>query len=246
MAAQSLNCPNCGAAVSSDATRCEHCDSQLATVACPSCFGMIFQGAKFCSHCGSQISRASLESDKVLLCPRCRVNTAFVAIGGNELRECPRCEGLWADVETLQQICADRERQSALLGTAMTIEPASNDKLETVRYIPCPVCQELMHRVNFARCSAVIVDVCKPHGTWFDKEELRRVMEFIRAGGFDKARAVEIEELKQQRRRLEAARAARGAEASRTGSLGRGVPDTNLFEFAIGGIVVSLADSFFN
>ena len=33
MAAQSLNCPNCGAAASSEATRCEHCNSRLATVA---------------------------------------------------------------------------------------------------------------------------------------------------------------------------------------------------------------------
>ena len=58
MEAQTLNCPMCGAAASSEATQCEHCGARLATVACPSCFGMIFQGAKFCSHCGAKVDRA--------------------------------------------------------------------------------------------------------------------------------------------------------------------------------------------
>ena len=63
-----------------------------------------------------------------------------------------------------------------------------------------------MNRVNFAHCSHVIVDVCKAHGTWFDKDKLRRVVEFIRAGGFEEARAREIEELEERRRQMNAAR----------------------------------------
>jgi Zn-finger nucleic acid-binding protein len=69
-----------------------------------------------------------------------------------------------------------------------------------------------MHRVNFARCSSVVVDVCKAHGTWFDKDELRRIVEFIRAGGFERARANEMAELERQRRELEAARTAAAHE----------------------------------
>ena len=186
------------------------------------------------------------DSNKLLPCPRCRLNTELVTIGKNTLRECPKCEGLWADSETLQQICSDREEQSAVLGAAMTIEPPQNAKWEEVRYVPCPICKQLMHRVNFARCSTVIVDVCKPHGTWFDKEELRRVVEFIRAGGFDRARAIEIAELRRQRRELEAANAARGAETSPVFSSPRGDWSDGLFEFAVGNIVFSLADTLFD
>jgi Zn-finger nucleic acid-binding protein len=69
-----------------------------------------------------------------------------------------------------------------------------------------------MHRVNFAKCSNVIVDVCKAHGTWFDKDELRRIIEFIRAGGFEKARSKEMAELERQRREVEAARTAAAHE----------------------------------
>jgi Zn-finger nucleic acid-binding protein len=208
MPAETLNCPMCGAVASSDATRCDHCGARLATVACPSCFGMIFQGAKFCSHCGAAVARTEVAGGKPKLCPRCRVAMDSVVIGNSALQECPRCEGLWADVATISQIYTDREKQSAVLGMAATLEDDRSGKLEKVRYLPCPVCQLFMNRVNFANCSHVVVDVCKPHGTWFDKDELRRIVEFIRAGGMDKARATQIQELEDQRRRLQAARSA--------------------------------------
>jgi hypothetical protein len=63
-----------------------------------------------------------------------------------------------------------------------------------------------MHRLNFARCSGVIVDVCRKHGTWFDTNELHRIVQFIRAGGLDRARDREKLELSEERRRLQAAR----------------------------------------
>ena len=206
MAAQSLNCPNCGAAVSTESTRCEHCNSRLATIACPQCFGMMFIGTKFCSHCGAQADRAEIPSPKICRCPRCRVNTNALVIGKTELRECPRCEGVWADAEALQRICADREQQAAVLGVATTVAAPDTAPVETVRYVPCPVCHKLMNRVNFAHCSSVVVDVCKGHGTWFDKDELRRIVEFIRAGGLERARVKEIDELERQRRELNSAR----------------------------------------
>jgi len=56
----------------------------------------------------------------------------------------------------------------------------------------------------FAHCSGVVVDVCKAHGTWFDKDELRRIVEFIRAGGLETARADEMQELERKRQELKA------------------------------------------
>jgi Zn-finger nucleic acid-binding protein len=88
--------------------------------------------------------------------------------------------------------------------------------LEKVCYLPCPVCRTLMNRVNFAHCSNVIVDVCRQHGTWFDRDELRRIVEFIQAGGLEKARIKEIAELEAQRRQLESARIS-GAGSSGSG-----------------------------
>jgi Zn-finger nucleic acid-binding protein len=191
--------------VSSDATQCDHCGARLAMVACPSCFGMVFAGAKFCSHCGAAIARAEVPAEQEALCPRCQVNMDAVVIGKENLRECRKCEGIWADAASLQKICEDREEQAAVLGTAAPL-PEGDAVLEAnIRYLPCPICQKFMNRVNFAHCSHVIVDVCSQHGTWFDKDELRRIVEFIRAGGLDMARKEEIEELERRRRALASA-----------------------------------------
>jgi Zn-finger nucleic acid-binding protein len=201
----------CGASAATEATRCEHCGARLATVACPSCFGMMFLGAKFCSHCGAKANRAEVPPDARQLCPRCRVNMDGVVIGHADLRECPRCEGIWADTAALQQICTDREKQSAVLGVAAPLPTNESGNVEkNIRYVPCPWCSKLMNRVNFANCSSVIVDVCKQHGTWFDRDELRRIVEFIRAGGLESARAREVAELERQRRQLNAAKIASG------------------------------------
>jgi Zn-finger nucleic acid-binding protein len=205
MPAETLHCPACGASVSSEATRCDFCGVALATVACPFCFGMMFAGAKFCSHCGAKGDRSEVAGRETLLCPRCQVDMKTVTIGTISLLECSRCEGIWIDVDSLRQICDEREKQAAVLG--MPGPPDQPLGLEKqIRYVPCPVCRELMNRVNFAHCSHVIVDVCKAHGTWFDKDELRRTVEFIRAGGLEKARAQELEQIKDEQRKLEAAR----------------------------------------
>jgi Zn-finger nucleic acid-binding protein len=193
----------CGAPATTDATRCEHCGARLGTVACPSCFGIMFLGQKFCPHCGAKADRQEESApSKPQPCPRCRTtNLEAVVIGGSNLRECPHCEGIWTDAETLRQICADREQQSAVLGMATHLPPNDGVEMEQqIRYLPCPVCGDLMNRVNFANYSNVIVDVCRLHGTWFDRDELRRIVEFIRDGGLDKARAREMANLKEDRR----------------------------------------------
>ena len=211
MAVETLNCPMCGAPTSSDSPHCEHCGARLATVACPSCFGLIFQGAKFCSHCGAKVEQPEAVAAGKELCPRCRVEMSAVVVGTTNLRECTRCEGLWVDRASFDQICADREKQSAVLGMAAPVPAAEpGSELETIRYAPCPVCKQLMNRVNFANCSHVIVDICKRHGTWFDKDELRKIVEFIRAGGLDQARVRQIDELDRQKRELQASKSSGG------------------------------------
>jgi Zn-finger nucleic acid-binding protein len=193
----------CGASVSTENTQCDHCGARLATVACPSCFGMIFVGAKFCSHCGAKYERVE-GSGAALDCPRCKAEMKVVTVGKVELRECPRCQGIWAETEAVERICADRDQEVSQLGKASPITPGTMRLEKEIRYLPCPVCAKLMNRVNFARCSTVVVDVCKSHGTWFDLDELRGIVEFVRAGGLDLARAREVEEMEERRRRLQA------------------------------------------
>ena len=77
-----------------------------------------------------------------------------------------------------------------------------------------------MNRINFARCSGVIVDVCKGHGTWFDKQELTRIVEFIREGGLEASRQKEKAQIEEERRQL---RNDQLATTRMTRSIGMGV-----------------------
>lgn len=179
----------------------------------------MFIGSKHCPHCGAAAARAEDADATPLKCPRCRVGMAAVAIGATMLRECEQCSGLWVDAAALEKICADREQSAAVLGSA-SLAPSHpvNTNVNKVRYVPCPRCAQLMNRINFARCSGVVLDVCKGHGTWFDRDELRQIVEFIRAGGLENSRAKEKREIEEERRQLrhEQLAAARG-----TGPLGK-------------------------
>lgn len=143
-------------------------------------------------------------------CPRCGEPLHAVDVGSTPLLECPRCAGIWADNASLEAICADRDEQARVLGAAQMPPVSLTGTVEkNIRYVPCPVCRKLMNRVNFARCSQVVVDVCKSHGTWFDRDELRRIVEFIRAGGLQVAREKEVRALEERRRQLLAEKVAR-------------------------------------
>ncbi len=45
-----------------------------------------------------------------------------------------------------------------------------------------------MHRLNFGRKSGIILDSCRPHGLWFDANELDAVVRWIRTGGESETR----------------------------------------------------------
>ena len=128
-------------------------------------------------------------------CPRCQVALQSIALGSVKLRQCPKCEGFWVDVETFNEICRDRERQAAVLGGASPPPARLDLTLDPVRYLHCPECHTLMNRVNFSGHSGVVIDACRGHGTWFDRNELQQIVEFIRAGGLDLARKRDLEQL---------------------------------------------------
>jgi Zn-finger nucleic acid-binding protein len=127
-------------------------------------------------------------------------------VGDLEVRECRACGGLWLDRSVFEALGTSRERQGAVLGALPAPATPQTATLEVVQYRPCPACRQRMNRVNYAKRSGVVLDVCKEHGIWFDKDELRRVLAFIAEGGLDRAREREIEDLKEARRAAEAPR----------------------------------------
>jgi Zn-finger nucleic acid-binding protein len=62
----------------------------------------------------------------------------------------------------------------------------------------------MMNRVNFARLSGAVVDVCRGHGTFLDAGELHQIVEFLRGGGMERARAHQLDELREEKQKLQA------------------------------------------
>ena len=203
-AKKSLKCPNCGANVAGDSPRCDYCRAVLTITACPACFGAVFKGMKHCPDCGAAIERSEVISSNQLKCPRCEQILAPADIAATRIHECSSCGGFWLDDATFQQICADQEQQEKIMIYPSPARSAElNPAIRARRfYIPCPVCGELMNQRNFAGCSGVVIDVCKPHGIWFDRQEMQRIVNFIKEGGLKKARENELINLKAEQNRL--------------------------------------------
>jgi Zn-finger nucleic acid-binding protein len=181
MEARTLVCPGCGAPARPADPRCAYCSAELALIACASCFGHVFAGMKHCPHCGEIAVGAEQLPVTGTRCPGCSKPLQPKKVGGVRLDECTACAGVWAERETFRDLCQKAEGRANFLREL----PPQQHRLpiEPVRYRRCVVCRNLMHRVNFGRVSGVVVDVCKCHGIWFDRDELRRVMTFIHEGG---------------------------------------------------------------
>ena len=115
MPAETLNCPMCGAPASTDAPSCPALRRPPRHRRLPGVLWHdVYWQKEFCSHCGAKAQREETAEAKKEMCPRCKVEMNAVAIGKSHLHECPHCEGVWVDGDTVHQICVDQEEQSAV------------------------------------------------------------------------------------------------------------------------------------
>lgn len=121
-------------------------------------------------------------------CPDCDIplHTLDLQVEGKFFIErCDTCLGLFFDPGELEALMGksvsnvfsiNRNRLDALVRE-------QRDGDGRFAYRKCPVCKELMHRINFGARSGVIVDQCKTHGVWLDSGELKRLLDWKKAGG---------------------------------------------------------------
>jgi Zn-finger nucleic acid-binding protein len=125
---------------------------------------------------------------------------AIVQVGDVELLECVSCNGLWIAAADFERICANHAAQAAVLERW---RPSSTDAGKgPIHYRPCLLCGKMMNRMNFGRLSGTIIDLCRGHGAFLDAGELHAIVTFIQAGGLDRARQREKDDLEEERRRL--------------------------------------------
>ena len=202
MKISAMNCPNCGAGIAGDSSRCEFCKTRLKSRACSHCFSLMFVGTKHCANCGKKLVETAEGETVIGNCPRCRFRLEPLLIGDAKLSECLECNGVWMTADSFEELCTDHDVQTAILGYKGRDRSSVVKEASKVSYLPCPVCRELMNRSNFARASGVIIDTCKSHGVWFDADELPRIIEFIRSGGMSLARQRELRDIETEREKL--------------------------------------------
>jgi Zn-finger nucleic acid-binding protein len=214
-----VRCSCCGAPRHDGASHCQFCgadftlrEQDLDTI-CPHCLARIGDSAKFCDHCGHPLAAEPLKIEETtLVCPKCgddrRLNARLVQ--GDEVYECQSCAGIWIGADTFQQLVERAsgetdhlDHRGAKPSKAATEAKAQAASRASKRaYLPCPVCQALMVRQNYAHRSGVIIDVCRKHGIWFDAEKLTRILDWARSGGLAAARE-EQDALKDHEERIE-------------------------------------------
>ncbi|MFC1708559.1 zf-TFIIB domain-containing protein [Candidatus Omnitrophota bacterium] len=128
-------------------------------------------------------------------CPKCEVDMNIIKQGDFETDECPKCGGIWVDsMEEKQALDMKPEvfTVDELHNLRKTYEPLG--RIEKVQYFKCPRCVKLMWRKNYMSHSGIVVDKCRDHGTFFDKGELEKAVEFIKKGGveYQKLRVAEV------------------------------------------------------
>jgi Zn-finger nucleic acid-binding protein len=163
---------------------------------CSNCNAPLPDGSLLCAYCGDRNDidlkgihyYTTHENDSPRTCPRCdvRLKTIDLKLNGTFLIErCDQCLGLFFDPGELEALL------DATVSNVFLIDRSGLDGINQNRqpdqypiaYIKCPVCSQLMNRVNFGIRSGVIIDRCKAHGVWLDGGELRHLMEWMKLGG---------------------------------------------------------------
>ncbi len=117
-----------------------------------------------------------------LRCVRC-ADVALAPTGAAGVLACRACGGEFCERAALES-AVQQARQAGAGGSYARPVLSMTDP---IRYVPCPVCKQLMVRRNFGGSSGVVVDVCGPHGVWFDHGELAQVLAFCASSRFARA-----------------------------------------------------------
>src|SRR5512143_1660739 len=117
-------------------------------------------------------------TEKPMVCPRCSVELARQGEDGPGW-SCRLCSGRWLDSSTFVSLCADEH--GSPVGPVTALGPRRSLG-EPVRYGLCPVCSDLMDRMDLGGATGIELDACRRHGVWLDVGEIEQLRELARTG----------------------------------------------------------------
>lgn len=203
-------CRACGGAVPVDARACGYCGGVLELpkpagsegpaerrTYCTRCAAMYPSHAARCPRCPP----ASGE-DRGGHCPRCAAELVPEPMGPVTVDRCKACRGRWFDGNELEHVLdATTEGLSRHdAGRTRRALPTLGRPAEPIRYLACVRCGERMARRQAAARAGIVVDICAPHGVWFDADEFEHFAAWCAAGGLEVLRHDGVASAEAQRR----------------------------------------------
>jgi Zn-finger nucleic acid-binding protein len=179
------NCKSCAAPLPPYSSRCEYCGAKN---------DIDLRGVKEYT-----IAQAFSER-KCPVCAKPMESITLKEIPDFTIERCPECMGLFFDPEELNVLLDSSVNQVYSINLQKIWEMNQMGVKvpeRSVAYVKCPVCSGLMNRVNFGVRSGVVIDKCV-HGIWLDSGELRKLLEWRKAGGQLYHETVITERLKQE------------------------------------------------
>lgn len=117
-------------------------------------------------------------------CPRCRANGLHLPLytrvaGDVGMHGCGACGGVFLAPACEQRLTGLLPEEAIALSLAA--DRAAHHRPDTTLPLRCPACDHPMTRSRLAH-AAVDLDRCDTHGAFYDREEIKRVTDAIRAG----------------------------------------------------------------
>ena len=120
-----------------------------------------------------------------MVCPKCSSKLHKVIYRGLEVEQCSKCQGMWLELQELEELENEAFDIDALKGSLMlTSEPTDNK---------CPHCQSKLRQFEY-RFTSLILEYCvNQHGYWLDAGEGERVLQLMKDREKDELRTINAE-----------------------------------------------------
>lgn len=177
---------------------------------CTNCGGRLEGNLTLCPFCGArqdvdlaQIHYRNIETDSPMPCPGCESTLGVIEFDTDpaiRIERCHECLGMFFNPGELEALLEAKVNPVVWVDRQRLDEIAANFGYHhEVVYRRCPMCLERMSHLNFGGRSGVILDRCGTHGVWLEGGELRRLLEWWRAGGRHIHQRNELDQLEKHR-----------------------------------------------
>ncbi len=196
-----LVCRHCGGVLREEDTECGYCNAVLTkrdreeTTLCPLCATRLPNDSNHCKRCGVELRSSAIPAiPRDGACPRCSGPLRVHLLPETEVVECGSssgCGGVWTTREAFKRLqhgaraAVQRGEVSPAEVPVKGFEGPPKKREVGPMYIPCLTCGEHMQRRQFrvgAQRAGVVIDICKDHGIWFDRDELQRSLAMVSQG----------------------------------------------------------------